>query len=222
MGEPNGAGADAVRALAAEVALRCRTAGLDGHADDLGAVVGAIQRTVAGPAPGRTAASLPGKGPIALRYLEPALAAARSAGDGVITALVAAALAGAVWTQTAAYVRNPPYRDFLAGYTHTALLGPTSANPVAAEATGRVALGVLLLGPDLVYPAHEHPADEVYLPLTVARWARGGDARYRSRPAGLPLHHEPWQPHGMRTDAAPLLALYVWRGDTTTPARFCA
>ena len=81
--------------------------------------------------------------------------------------------------------------------------------PVAST---RIACGVLVLGPGVVYPAHAHAAEEVYLPLHgVAEWARG-DQGFVPVPVGQGIHHGPWVPHAMRVGAEPLVALYLWRG----------
>ena len=96
---------------------------------------------------------------------------------------------------------------FLQRYGWTELVG--LRGPARSET---VACGILMLGPDLDYPAHAHAAEELYLPLAgTARWTRGHAAAIE-RQAGTPIHHPSWIPHAMRTGAQPLLALYVWRG----------
>lgn len=79
-------------------------------------------------------------------------------------------------------------------------------------ANTEIACGVLMLGPEVDYPAHAHEAEELYLPLAgTALWQRDDDA-FTSRPPGTAIHHPAWMPHAMRTEADPLLALYLWRG----------
>ena len=79
-------------------------------------------------------------------------------------------------------------------------------------ASERIACGVLLLGPHVTYPAHAHAAEEIYLPIHgVAEWQRG-DAGFHPVPVGQAVHHPAWMPHAMRVGAAPLAALYLWRG----------
>ena len=97
----------------------------------------------------------------------------------------------------------------------------SSADALLVDESQTAAVGVLLLAPDNVYPHHRHPADEVYLPLTVAQWSSGQDEPFTALEPGRPLHHEPLQPHAVRTADERLLALYLWTGDTTTPARLC-
>ncbi len=140
---------------------------------------------------------------------------------------LAYAAGAAAWTQTAAYVTDPPSPGFLDGYAHATLAGPPDGGPGGPGTTRAedrepppVALGLVLLGPEAVYPHHAHPADEVYLPLTLARWSAATAEPPTERPAGALLHHRPHQPHAMTTDEGPLLALYLWTGEVTRAAEW--
>lgn len=96
---------------------------------------------------------------------------------------------------------------FLQGYGWSEFIG--LRGPVASE---RIACGVLLLGPGVTYPPHQHQAEEVYLPISgVADWQRG-DAEFACVPVGQAIYHHSWMPHAMRTGVEPLAALYLWRG----------
>lgn len=75
-----------------------------------------------------------------------------------------------------------------------------------------VAGGVLVLGPQLVYPDHHHVAEEIYIPLTGGTQWRKGDGDFHVRQAGELIHHPSNVNHAMKTGAEPLLALYLWRG----------
>ena len=75
-----------------------------------------------------------------------------------------------------------------------------------------VAAGLLILGPDIVYPDHHHVAEEIYIPLTGGTEWRMGESGFRVRQAGEVIHHASDVNHAMRTGKEPLLALYVWRG----------
>lgn len=77
---------------------------------------------------------------------------------------------------------------------------------------GTVAGGLLILGPDIVYPDHHHVAEEIYIPLTGGTEWRMGDGGFMRRPAGEVIHHASNVNHAMRTGPDPLLALYIWRG----------
>jgi quercetin dioxygenase-like cupin family protein len=75
----------------------------------------------------------------------------------------------------------------------------------------RLACGLLVLGPHVHYPAHRHEADEIYVPLAgAALWQEQG-REWHERPAGSVIHHAGNEVHAMRTEAAPLLALYLWQ-----------
>jgi hypothetical protein len=96
---------------------------------------------------------------------------------------------------------------FLDRYGWCELIGPR-----AQIRSDRMACGFLLLGPDTYYPTHSHEPEELYVPLSgIAAWRQGaGD--WQQRPPGTLIHHASFEPHAMRTDADPLLALYIWRG----------
>lgn len=97
--------------------------------------------------------------------------------------------------------------QFLENYGWTEILG--GRGPRVAT---HLACGFLLLGPATHYPRHRHEAEEIYLPLAgTAAWQQG-DGDWRDQLPGTVIHHQPFEPHAMRTHAEPLLALYLWRG----------
>ena len=111
--------------------------------------------------------------------------------------------------------RNASYDDphFLERYGYCELVG---AGPWSSSA---VRVGVLLLAAQTQYPAHAHPAEEIYLVLQgSARWSVAGAAAREVGP-GAVVHHPAHAAHAMRALAAPLLALYCWRGAIASPAR---
>lgn len=125
--------------------------------------------------------------------------------DAGVVGEVRAAAAGLAWRQT--YGAGDFGAAFLLGYGWSEFIG--LRGPVASE---RIACGVLLLAPGIVYPAHAHAAEEVYLPIHgQAEWQRG-DEGFRTVPVGQAVHHPSWMPHAMRVGDAPLAALYLWRG----------
>ncbi|MER9604004.1 dimethylsulfonioproprionate lyase family protein [Mesorhizobium sp. M0243] len=79
-------------------------------------------------------------------------------------------------------------------------------------ANDAVAAGVLILGPDIIYPDHHHIAEEIYIPLTGGTEWRMGESGFCMRTAGEVVHHASNVNHAMRTGKDPLLALYIWRG----------
>ena len=109
------------------------------------------------------------------------------------------------WDQT--YSTEDFGAEFLEKYGWTELIG--LRGPVASN---RVACGFLLLGPQLEYPSHFHEAEEVYVPLTGQTLWQRSEQSWVYRTPGLPIYHASLVPHAIRTEAIPLLALYLWRG----------
>jgi mannose-6-phosphate isomerase-like protein (cupin superfamily) len=155
--------------------------------------------------------------PIALRPLPPTTLAvlrwldeaAETAPAGPLAALAHAvrdAAPGLSWRQT--YGPDEVDTAFLERYGWCELFGRSA--PIPCDT---LACGVLLLGPATHYPSHSHAAEELYVPLSgAAEWQRGAD-EFVVRPPGECIVHASREAHALRTGAAPLLALYLWRGD---------
>jgi hypothetical protein len=117
------------------------------------------------------------------------------------------------WRQT--YTRADFGERFLENYGWSEWIGQRGA-----FASERIACGVLLLGPDIEYPAHSHEAEELYLPLAGNAWWSSAESGWQLRAPGTWIHHPPWMTHAMRTASGPLLAAYVWHaGDLTAKSR---
>ena len=151
-----------------------------------------------------------------LKKLPEALAAAREGVPDLAEPLsrMAPALR---WTQ--GYRDRPPSSDFLDRYGYAQFVGP--AKVPSLMTSDRLAFGVLLLAPGTLYPAHAHPAEELYVPLAPARWLRG-EEKWRERQAGDLVHHASGMVHATEAGTAPLLALYLWLGDLATGAKILA
>lgn len=77
----------------------------------------------------------------------------------------------------------------------------------------RFKFGIYLQPPEMFYPAHRHEAEELYFVLSgAARWQLD-DADFEPVASGDLIHHAPYQPHAMRTQDRPLLALWSWTGN---------
>jgi hypothetical protein len=150
-----------------------------------------------------------------LAQLPGALVAARAAAPDLAEPLEIM-LPALRWTQNPNYRRRPPSADFLARYGYAQFAGPRGVPTLLANE--RLALGVLMLGPGTLYPAHSHPAEELYLPLAPARWQRGEES-WRDRRAGDLDYHPSGMTHATEAGEPPLLALYLWLGDLGTDAK---
>ena len=92
--------------------------------------------------------------------------------------------------------------------------------PAAPWRSNAVCLGLLVLAPGLFYPAHRHPAVEVYkLLVGETTWTVGSVTR-RLGPGETVLHAS-GEAHAMRAGADPLLAIYTWTGDVRTASSWC-
>lgn len=117
------------------------------------------------------------------------------------------------WGQT--YTEHEASRAFLDQYGWAEIIG--RKGPIAS---GALAVGLLLLGPDTEYPLHAHPANEYYIPLSgTADWYTD-DTGWQTRPPLALIHHASGIRHGMRTKGAPMLAVYLWFGDLQTVSVF--
>ncbi len=73
--------------------------------------------------------------------------------------------------------------------------------------------GLLLQHAGIFYPPHHHEAEELYLVLSgVAAWQTDKYQPALLQPGSF-AHHAPWQPHSIRTEVDPLLALWGWTGN---------
>jgi mannose-6-phosphate isomerase-like protein (cupin superfamily) len=148
----------------------------------------------------------------ATRHFLPAL---RRAAKGPMAGLAEALRAAAphfAWMQNAGYRREMP-REFLDNYATLRLVGPEGR-----YLSDRVRVGLVLFGPDLFYPAHHHPARELYCVIDgTAEWWRAGEAPALRAPGSVLLHTEN-QDHVMTMRGDGLLALWAWTGDIESPA----
>ena len=143
-----------------------------------------------------------------LAYMQQAVETASENTGNLVNALAAAADRIA-WGQT--YSEDDFGAEFLEKYGWSEFIG--LRGPIPSES---LACGVLMLGPYVEYPRHRHEAEEIYIPLTgQTLWLRG-DQDWTAMEPGRTIYHAPWVSHAMKTGAAPLLALYLWRaGDLT-------
>jgi len=103
---------------------------------------------------------------------------------------------------------HPPSGTTTSGRTFCQLVGPEG---LVKDDAFRA--GVYFQSPDTFYPSHWHNAEEVYFVLSgTALWQKD-KASFALQSPGTLIHHLPAQPHAMRTQKQPLLALWGWIGD---------
>ncbi|MCD2190313.1 dimethylsulfonioproprionate lyase family protein [Actinomycetospora soli] len=139
-----------------------------------------------------------------LAHLDDAIARVADEVDDQLAEAVGLLAHRAAWTRTASYASD---EALFAGYAHATLRGDED-----------LVLGLVVLGPDVHYRAHHHPAEEYYLPLGAIRWDHGDG--WVDEPAGELIHHAPWQPHAMRTGERAVLLAYLWFDEIATPSAF--
>jgi len=150
-------------------------------------------------------------------HLPALLSELRMSESSLATALAAAA-DGLAWRQ------NPNYSDqamgqtgYMDNYAYAEIIGRSGAYP-----GDDFLLGLMILGPNLHYRDHFHPAPELYWVLSHAsEWKRGAGA-FVPRAAGETIWHEPWVPHATRTGNRPLLAVWAWTREVSEPAKLVA
>lgn len=117
------------------------------------------------------------------------------------------------WIQNSNYTNDERMASFVEHYGYTDLIGPRGYIP-----SDSIAVGFMIVGPNQLYPAHHHPATEVYFVVSGdARWQRG-EEEWRELPPGSFIFHDKGVPHATETLDEPFLALYVWRNHLNTAA----
>lgn len=141
----------------------------------------------------------------ACAHLPAALAAART-GPGAIPALADAL--DAIAPRLAWYRRpgsQPAMGRFHDGHASALVVGAGGL-----EARDDVRVGLSLMAPQVRYPDHQHPPEEIYVALTPGQW-RQRDGPWHEPGAGGIVHNPPGIVHAMRSGASPLLAVWcLW------------
>lgn len=148
------------------------------------------------------------------RYVHAAATGAQSGPLADLALAFAAVEPEADWLQNPNYTAASMGAEFVDRYGYVELVGP--GRPIESR---DLLVGFLLLGPGVTYPDHNHPASETYHVVsgTASWWREGRD--WQRLPPGTAIHHAPLVRHAMRTEAAPLLALYCWAGRIGVAAR---
>lgn len=180
------------------VAIQSRTRADDPAALAAGRIFSALEQ------PG-TSAPIPPKQVPACGYLEEALLTATQTGrPDTDHARALAALAPDLAWYTRAGSDDGDER-FATGHANATIIGKGGL-----EECPNVRIGVSLLAPDVRYPDHRHPPEEVYVPLTPGAW-RQNDGPWREPGLDGIVYNPPNILHAMRSASVPLLATWcLW------------
>ncbi|PZF77602.1 hypothetical protein DK847_09375 [Aestuariivirga litoralis] len=152
--------------------------------------------------------------PVADRWLEPALTAARALQPHLAQAIANAA-PHLAWGIYDPYPRSEIGDGFAEGHAFASIAGEDA--PFLAE---DLEIGLLLMAPHLVYRDHCHAAPELYAPLTGPHgWRFGPGRSLIVKAAGEPVWNPALQPHLTKVGQVPFLCLFVWTRDVKEPAR---
>lgn len=136
-----------------------------------------------------------------------ALATARC-GPGAIPALADAL--EAIAPRIAWYRRpgaQPAMGRFFDGHASAVVVGPGGL-----ERRDDVKVGLSLMAPQVRYPDHQHPPEEIYVVLTPGQWRQRAGPWHEPGAGGI-VHNPPGIVHAMRSGASPLLAVwFLWLG----------
>jgi quercetin dioxygenase-like cupin family protein len=144
-------------------------------------------------------------------HLDAALVAGRSGPEAGLAEALSALSPALVWTYS--YPARTGQPDLSAAVAFSQIVGPGGFRP-----SDQLRLGLTLIAPGTHYPPHAHPAIEIYLVIAgTAFWGLGGTAAAAQPPGALILHPS-GMAHAMQTGTEPLLAIWSWRGDVTSPS----
>jgi hypothetical protein len=94
---------------------------------------------------------------------------------------------------------------FLNGHANAAITGAEGL-----EMRRDVWIGVSLMAPNMRYPDHRHPPEEIYVVLSGGQWRQASGPWYEPGIGGL-VYNPPNIVHAMRSTERPLLALwFLW------------
>ena len=157
------------------------------------------------PASGEASASrLP-----ACDHLEEALAAARAGPPSIARVADAFAEVEATLPWKPRPNAEMSGRRFADNHAIAEILGPFGG----LEPRGDVRLGVSLMAPQLQYPDHHHPPEEVYLALSRGEW-RQEDGPWHEPGLGGLVYNQSNVVHAMRSGDTPMLTLWcLWTAD---------
>lgn len=93
-------------------------------------------------------------------------------------------------------------QPFFDGHANAMLVGPGGL-----EERDDVWVGVTVMAPNITYPDHDHPPEEVYIALSRGEWWNAAMDWAEPGPGGI-IYNPPGILHAMRSHAEPFLALW--------------
>ena len=94
------------------------------------------------------------------------------------------------------------HQPFFDSHANAMLIGPGGL-----EERSDVWVGATVMAPELVYPDHDHPPEEVYIALSPGEWWNADMEWTEPGPGGI-IYNPPGILHAMRAGEGPLLALW--------------
>lgn len=148
--------------------------------------------------------------PASERHLDSSLEAGAAGPAAALAGAIARARGSLHWYYGYKPVEGQP--DLPNRIAFCEFLGPKS--PVRSDT---MRLGLTLIGPHTHYPAHAHPAVELYYVIAgTARWMT--PTTDALQPPGAYVLHRASEPHAMETRDETLLSLYAWSGEILAPS----
>lgn len=117
------------------------------------------------------------------------------------------------WLRNPNYVNDESLGRFRNWYGYMLYVG--GAGMVKSS---EFALGMLVISPDCLYPAHNHLAKELYVPISGRAEWWNEEGEWEIKEPGTPIYHRSWLSHATRTLDEPLLAFFAWLGDSNQHA----
>ena len=147
-------------------------------------------------------------------HLNPALTFMENDGQAQFAAAIRAASSLLPWITYDLYPRSEIGDAFAENHAFVSLVGEGSMIP--AEDYD---LGLFLIAPHVFYRDHQHPAAELYAPMTGPHgWRFGSGEKLEWREAHQPVWNEPMQHHATKVGAVPFLGIYGWTKNVRFPA----
>lgn len=146
-------------------------------------------------------------------FFEPALKIGEVSGDKEICSMLRLLAPTLSWNFD--YDPHPDFPSLGEKIAFTQFVGPEDR-----WISSQLAIGLTLIAPETHYPAHCHPATEIYLPLAGTGLWSIGSADYVARQPGELIFHRSGVPHATQAQEDPVLALYIWHGDIHSASKW--